>query len=155
VNDEVEFSVSFPLDSAGFLRRECPNCDREFKWLPKEGIEPPPEEGYCCPYCGERATLDRWFTRGQVRAINAAVDDNIISPALEGVEESLRGLESASGGLISGRMERNARQQPRRLTEQNDMRRIDFSCHPGAPVKVLDDWSAPVHCLICGTEASR
>lgn len=26
--------MSDPLDSDGFLRRECPTCEREFKWLP-------------------------------------------------------------------------------------------------------------------------
>ena len=25
--------MEIPLDSDGFLRRECPTCEREFKWL--------------------------------------------------------------------------------------------------------------------------
>ena len=34
----VEFSIemSLPLDSDGFLRRQCPACEREFKWLHAE-----------------------------------------------------------------------------------------------------------------------
>jgi hypothetical protein len=35
------------------------------------------------------------------------------------------------------------------------MRRVDFLCHPAEPVKVLDDWGRPVHCLICGESALR
>ena len=31
--NEIRLSVPFPLDSEGFLRRECPSCRREFKWL--------------------------------------------------------------------------------------------------------------------------
>lgn len=28
----MDFQVSLPLDSDGFLRRECPHCMQEFKW---------------------------------------------------------------------------------------------------------------------------
>ena len=31
---------------------------------------------------------------------------------------------------------------------------VDFGCHPDEPVKVLDDWSGKVHCLICGEAAA-
>jgi hypothetical protein len=34
MSDEVQLSMSLPLDGDGFLRRECPTCEREFKWLP-------------------------------------------------------------------------------------------------------------------------
>jgi hypothetical protein len=39
------------------------------------------------------------------------------------------------------------------LDDTDDMRRIDFACHPAEPVKVLDDWDRWVHCLICGEPA--
>lgn len=29
-------TISMPLDSDGFLHRECPHCSREFKWLHAE-----------------------------------------------------------------------------------------------------------------------
>ncbi len=35
-DDEVSFRMTIPLDSDGFLRRECPTCEREFKWQPSE-----------------------------------------------------------------------------------------------------------------------
>ena len=31
---EVTLSITIPVDSDGFLRRECPTCERELKWLP-------------------------------------------------------------------------------------------------------------------------
>jgi len=40
------------------------------------------------------------------------------------------------------------------LTEPDDMRRIDFACHPAEPVKVLESWSEPPHCLVCGSGRS-
>jgi hypothetical protein len=50
----VSLSVPMPLDPDGFLRRECPTCERQFKWMAAteedEGT-PQPEGGYYCPYC--------------------------------------------------------------------------------------------------------
>jgi hypothetical protein len=40
------------------------------------------------------------------------------------------------------------------LTEADDMRRVDFECHPSVPIKVLDEWDRSVYCLICGEAAS-
>jgi hypothetical protein len=153
VDNELSFSVSFPLDDDGFLRRECPSCEREFKWLPQEDSEPEPDDGYSCPYCGQRAASDAWFTRGQLRVVEGAVDENVIAPELKGLEDALGDLERTSGGLLSARIERGGHQRPRRLTEPNDMRTVRFDCHPGEPVKVLDDWDGDVHCLICGITA--
>jgi hypothetical protein len=45
-------------------------------------------------------------------------------------------------------------EDPEPLTEDDDMRRIDFACHPSEPLKLLDDWRQPVHCLVCGQTTS-
>ena len=34
--DEIEIPVTMPLDGDGFLRRECPTCEEEFKWYAHE-----------------------------------------------------------------------------------------------------------------------
>jgi hypothetical protein len=39
------------------------------------------------------------------------------------------------------------------LIEADDMRRVDFACHPTERVEGLDDWAGHVHCLICGEPA--
>lgn len=39
MSDEVQLSMSLPLDGDGFLRRECPTCEREFKWVPSPDPE--------------------------------------------------------------------------------------------------------------------
>jgi hypothetical protein len=64
MSDEVQLSMSLPLDGDGFLRRECATCEREFKWLPspdqlEEGngesraaaTDAQPPDAYYCPYC--------------------------------------------------------------------------------------------------------
>jgi hypothetical protein len=58
VSDDVEISVNVPLDSDGFLRRGCPTCEREFKWLPSEESESAARGGYYCPYCAVQAPED-------------------------------------------------------------------------------------------------
>lgn len=150
MDEEFEFAVSLPLDADGFLRRECPNCEREFKWLPSTDSDLVPEEGYCCPYCGQRASDDAWLTRGQRRVVEAAVDENVILPQLRQLQDSLAGLGAASGGLLEVKVEHDKPLRPGRLTEPNDMKRIVFECHPREPVKVLEEWTETVHCLICG-----
>ncbi len=50
--DQVELEMSLPLDSVGFLRWECPTCERELKGLvARYEAEPEPdsEEGYVAP----------------------------------------------------------------------------------------------------------
>src|SRR5207302_1564042 len=42
---EVRLRISLPLDDAGFLRRACPSCVREFKWLHSEGAGSTEPEG--------------------------------------------------------------------------------------------------------------
>ena len=152
MDDEVEFAVSIPLDEDGFLRRECPFCEREFKWLSVGEEDSSPPEGFCCPYCGERAQDDQWFTRGQLRVIEASVEENIVAPQLRELRDSLSGLADSSGGLLQFEVdaERQESSRPRRLTEPNDMVRVDFDCHPDEPIKIVEDWHGAVHCLICG-----
>src|ERR1039458_3701595 len=79
VSDEYETSMSVPLDTEGFLRRECPTCEREFKWLPSQQdsdaedreATPMPEGGYFCPYCAVQARGDAWFTKAQLDVAQA------------------------------------------------------------------------------------
>jgi hypothetical protein len=139
-DDEVTLSMAIPVDSDGFLRRECPTCEREFKWLPSSADEEEEEEeasgtaGYFCPYCVVQAPTDAWFTKAQLELAEHIVQVEVVDPM----------LRKFAGG-ISGHAE-----EPEPLTEDDDMRRIDFACHPSEPLKILDDWRQPVHCLVCG-----
>ena len=49
----MEIEIALPLDNDGFLRRECPSCERQFKWFhghtadrPDHYLDPPL---YTCP----------------------------------------------------------------------------------------------------------
>jgi hypothetical protein len=149
---EKGLSISIPLDDDGFMRRECPTCERECKWRPTpdgEIGEPMPESGYACPYCAQRATADRWWTKAQAECVSARALSEIVGPALEGWER-----DPDPEALISFevRVEKPAAPSPSPLpAEPNDMTRVDFECHPSEPVKIDSKWSGDVHCIICGT----
>lgn len=152
----VERGVS--ARQCGFLRRECPTCEREFKWLPAQDdadATPSPDGGYFCPYCGIQSRPDAWYTKPQLAVIEAVVQRQVVGPALDKFDRSLRRMERQSGGLIKVSTRRDRPAEPPAITEDDNMRRVDFGCHLTEPVRVLDDWAGSVLCLICGRPAAE
>lgn len=154
-DDDVSLSMSLPLDSDGFLRRECPTCERELKWLVStvddaDG-EAPPDGGYFCPYCGIQAPPDTWLTQGQADLAQSLVATQVVGPMLK---DFARDISSGSGEFISVRATYDELEAMEPLTEADDMKRVDFECHPHEPVKVLDDWEDQVRCPTCGEAAT-
>lgn len=149
----METSIDLPLDSDGFLRRACPSCVREFKWLPsaEDAAEPAPAE-YFCPYCGGQSASGEWLTEAQSGFIEEEVLEQVLGPSLKELQDSIEGLGRGSGGLISitGHMEVPERTHAKPVFEPDDMKRVDFACHPSEPLKVDEAWTAPIHCLYCG-----
>lgn len=144
-------SVNLPLDN-GYLRRECPDCGREFKWhhgptegRPGDAVDP---DVYFCPYCGKSAPHDHWWTTSQLEYIQQF---GLIEAARE-VDEGFRDLERKSrNSLIQFKRGRTETPEPPELMhEPNDMMIVMPPCHPWEPVKIIEDWKEPLHCLICG-----
>ena len=150
VSDRETVQVAIPLDEDGFLRRACPSCEREFKWLPSDGEDsaPEPEGGYFCPYC--RTQAEDWLTEAQREWVIHQGANQVIGPMMKDMDKRLR---RSSGGMFEAslRWEPTDAHEP---TEPNDMERVDFPCHSGEPIKVLDGWQGPVHCLVCGEAVS-
>ena len=69
-----QFSISLPPDEEGFIGRECPlaECEGYFKVQPGTGLK---GEGLpChCPYCGQGAGSDKFFTKAQVEYASSVV----------------------------------------------------------------------------------
>ena len=145
--DEVTVGMSIPLDSEGFLRRECPTCEREFKWLPTaEGEESavlPADGGYFCPYCGVQPPIDAWLTQAQAELARNTVATEVVGPMLKKFAKNIK------AGI---RYDGPEKLDP--LIEVDDMSHVEFACHPSEPLKIYDDWTRPVHCLVCGVLAS-
>ncbi|MEO6998737.1 MAG: hypothetical protein ABI112_11690 [Terracoccus sp.] len=150
MEDRIEVSVPIPLDDDGFLRRQCPSCDRQFKWYPdqEDASNTEPADQYFCPLCGAAAGVDEWSTPEQAQyAIHSA------GPTLDQcVQDAIADVLKGGGAL---RFEPNPNfslelPDPEPLTEPNDMTAVIPPCHPREPVKVPEDATSRVHCLICG-----
>ncbi len=138
--------VTVSIDDDGFLRRECPHCEREFKWLHGDHGEPMPVGGYYCPYCGGRSE-DGWWTRPQLAHMEAKLGGELDNE----MHRMLKGFERSSSKSLQIRVTRAPRRRiPPVPDEPNDMRRVDFACHPAEPVKVPESWDGRIHCLLCG-----
>ena len=149
---EQSTEITVPLDGDGFVRRECPTCEREFKWyVSRDGDngEPAPVGGYHCPYCAVQAPPDHWFTATQIELAQNKVAREILGPEFERMARDLR--RKSQGSLVTIDLNYEAPPALDPLVEADDMRRVDFRCHPSEPVKVLDDWVGQVHCVMCGT----
>jgi len=153
-DDEVILEMSMPLDSEGFLRRRCSACERELKWLAagddEDGTDAP-DGGFYCPYCGIQTPSGEWLTEAQEEQFSAMIQQDVLAPLLKDFGADLRRSAHSSGGFLSVEVTQPEFDEPVVLTEADDMRRVDFGCHPGESIKVLEDWSGPVRCLICGS----
>lgn len=147
--------MEVPLDPDGYLRRQCPTCNREFKWFNGKTEQTPddwqdPEE-YFCPYCGVPSGTDSWSTDAQNSYIMQVVGihaEELIRDELEGMA---RGINRQGGLLRMSVSGDHSPELPAPLSEPNDMMAVASPCHPFEPVKVADGWIEPLHCLICGS----
>lgn len=174
---EIKMNLSFPLDDDGFFRRECRFCRKEFKVLlekeelsdlaqkgidsfmiePKEEATDLDESGgseteFICPYCGQRAPSDSWWTQEQLAYVGIfaknimakLVDEHLIRP----LKRTFRGSNS---GLVSIRFEGKEieQQEPWISSEVNDMEIFDFPCCQ-RKIKIEENWSDMVYCFFCG-----
>ncbi len=148
--------MSLPLDADGFLRRECPNCEREFKWrstLPSEndaGETQEAPEAYYCPYCHEPADRDGWWTKEQMEYIQELAAAEMLGPELRRFKNDMERTDRRSRGLIRFDVSLPPLSRPEPLAEPDDMVRIDLPCHPEEPLKVDESWDQEVACLVCG-----
>lgn len=156
MDDEIQMSMSLPLDSDGFLRRHCPTCEREFKRFAgsdEDDVDEAPDGGYFCPYCALQAPPDAWHTPAQLELARTLVLREVLPQMKQRLDRSIRDLERGSGEFVGGSVDIDLSDEPDELAETDDMRRVDFTCHPDDGVKVLDDWDRSVHCPECGQPA--
>ncbi|WP_235737998.1 hypothetical protein [Nocardioides alcanivorans] len=153
MNDEINIPVSLPLDADGFLRRECPNCEEEFKWFSHAEGDPDAEQvdQYFCPRCGQGAGLDSWWTPAQLEYAHGAAApaiDDFVNGALD---DLFKGLNSKHLKVKRSGRYSSGTPTPESLHEPDDMVIVESPCHPNEPVKVSGDATDRVYCLVCGS----
>ena len=153
---ETSIPMTLPLDTEGFLRRECPHCERQFKWQPAEdaddGAESIPSRqvvAYYCPYCYQAAPPDAWWTQEQLKHAQQLMMSEVLAPQLRRFGRQGR-QTSHSNSFVKIDVSVPDFPIPEPLVEPSDMIRVDFPCHPEEPLKVIEDWTAEVGCLVCG-----
>ena len=148
----MNVSVSLPLD-AGFLRRECARCERQFKWHDGPTAERPTDAVdsniYFCPYCGESAPSDNWWTKDQLEYVQG-IGIGEISREFNDTFRRLEQETRDSMVTIKGQIEQLEPPDP--LHEPADMVVVQSPCHSWEPIKVYEDWRRPLHCLSCGQQ---
>jgi predicted nucleic acid-binding Zn-ribbon protein len=140
--------MSVPLDGDGFMRRECPSCERQFKWRPSQDEDPVEfVDQYFCPLCGSPAGLDSWWTPEQIRHAESLIVPEAMQMIQEALDDSFRGNK-----YVKFEATRNVGEVPvaEALHEPDDMVIIESPCHPNEPTKVPDGERGPFHCLVCG-----
>jgi hypothetical protein len=149
----VEISVPLPLDNDGFLRRQCPHCNSQFKWhhgpANEEAEQATSPSAYHCPLCGQPAETDRWNTDEQNEYVEGVATPAVIRHADDLIKDAFKGLNSKYFKVkMTGHLDTPA--EPDALVEPDDMVIVVSPCHAYEPVKVPDDAAGPFRCLVCG-----
>jgi hypothetical protein len=149
----MDIPITVPVDTDGFLRRECPHCGAQFKWhhgpanAEAERHTPPP--AYHCPLCGQPAGPDSWWTQEQGDYAQAQAAPAIAQFMDESLNDVFKGLDSK---YI--KVERTGHfdipDAPAPLVEPDDMSIVMSPCHAYEPIKIPAEHTGPLHCLVCG-----
>jgi hypothetical protein len=151
---EMDIALTLPLDQDGFLRRECSKCEQQFKWHDgpaNEDVETEPAPpAYYCPFCGEPAGEDSWWTQEQIAFIEGTAEPAMMRECERERKDTLGSSSSRRSGIRFEFKGGDIPAVPAALTEPDDMQIIASPCHSYEPIKVPDDATGPFHCLICG-----
>ncbi len=160
--------AELPVDRAGFLRKECSTCRRQFKlrrsdadaalFLRRIARALPHANGHeiasplpirACPYCGHRGDGDEWWTDEQrlfVTKIAGALAQEVRFEQLRHVERTL-----GQNPFLTFLPVAPAPFQSRLRPEEDDMRVLPLVCCT-EEVKIRESWSGTIHCPFCGIE---
>jgi hypothetical protein len=149
MNEEIRVSVSLPEDSDGFFRRECPACERQFKWFGHSAGSPDsePVDQYFCPLCGAVAGADSWWTPAQLEYARELALPEAQRLAMDMMKDAFKGVQGVT--FTANDEPGSATAEP--LSEPDDMMIAEPPCHRNEPVKVPQEAAGNLHCIICGS----
>ncbi|HAN72704.1 MAG TPA: hypothetical protein DCQ36_14090 [Actinobacteria bacterium] len=149
MDEEISIPVPLPCDSDGFLRRECPSCEGQFKWLitDDDSSAIPPDQ-YFCPLCGVAADTNSWFTREQLEFMQSYAAPQIERMIQEAVGDAFGRIDAIE--FKTARSLEIDSDTVDALVEPDDMLIAEPPCHPSEPVKVPEERMGVLFCLLCG-----
>jgi hypothetical protein len=158
--------IELPQDAAGFVRRQCPKCQRIFKTRPSrfdarvlqrrllvlfpfenphEGYEPVPT--WTCFYCGHQADADEWLVRDHVAYLESLARGLANHVRYEQLAHVTRTLaQNPRPTFVAVAPEALPESMP---DEPEDLRPLNLVCCAD-DVKALWDWDGPFYCPRCG-----
>lgn len=173
---EIRIEVSLPLDGQ-FFRRQCPFCRRQFKVAISEeqlrtltdkavasfllearsttgemSSEELREVQFFCPYCGQQAQGDEWWTDEQVAYLQVIAHNTVAEMINRNLIKPLKdSLSRRNTGSVQIRFEGHELPQKREWIppETDDMTEVRLPCCDRL-IKVQDEWPATVFCFFCG-----
>lgn len=133
---EKKMQAGIPMDSEGYLDRECPSeaCEFEFKVLGDDWKDKISGEHVTCPFCGHNADANKWFTQTQVKALQ---------------EAAAAQLASAIGGALKRDAQTWNRRQPRNSFIRMTMQVKDKPQHVFVPPEAADPMRFKITCPDC------
>lgn len=151
MDEEISIPISIPIADDGFLSRECPTCERRFKWFVHSEGDPDAEQvdQYFCPLCGVPAGTDAWATPEQIEYAFGAAGPEIDQAVQEAIGNAFGGVKG-----ISFEVDRNFSleiETPAPPVEPDGFVTVESPCHPNEPIQVPESVTSSIHCLVCGT----
>lgn len=151
----ISIEMKVPLDINGFLRRECPTCERQFKQkhsdLEADVSTNIVAESYFCPYCYQPAPENSWWTKGQIEYAQQLAFKEILEPELQSLQRQIQSLNHQDS-LVQVDSTLVGIPEPTVLHEADDMIGVTFPCHPEESLKIDESWDQDVACLVCGIQ---
>jgi len=106
-----------------------------------------PPVAYSCPLCGQPAAVDSWNTAEQVELAQQTAMPQLMGRVQDDLEAMFRGVK----GMTYKRGGDEITDESEPLTESDDMVIVASPCHGYEPVKVPEDHTGSLHCLVCGS----
>jgi hypothetical protein len=116
---ERKIRITFPTDEHGLTGRECPSFRRYFKVKFGTGLP----TSYCiCPYCGERANHNQFFTEAQIEYAKSVAVKEALSSSLSELENTLKDLERLTrGGFIQFKVKTTGFNLPLKYYQEKEL----------------------------------
>lgn len=133
---ETGLQVGIPMDSDGYLDRECPaaECKFEFKVHGDDWKDKVADEHVHCPFCGHVTDSGQWFTQDQLEILR------------EGARAQLSAL---IGGALRKDTESWNRKQPRNSFIRITMQMKEGPEHVLVPPEAADPMRLKITCSEC------